>query len=139
VSNGTHFRLNLVAHPTHAIDQITLLLTGADREKRLPVNSGLARADVERAFPRLRNAGPSGFVVTGYAPGKSIAKLILELRFDDGDEVELDITHVLELRRAGHDKLRELLWLARASGRRLRRAISGASCAGQAKFRAPAG
>jgi glycosyltransferase involved in cell wall biosynthesis len=126
VTNGRRiFGWGWVAHPTHAIDQITLLLAGADREKRLPVNSGLARADVERAFPRLRNAGFSGFVVTGYAQGASVAKLVLELRFDDGDEAQLDVTRVVELRRAGHDKFRELLWLARAVGRRLRRGDFG--------------
>jgi glycosyltransferase involved in cell wall biosynthesis len=48
-------------------------------------------------------------------------KLVLELRFDDGAELGLDITHVLESRRAGHRRLREVLWLARAVWRRLRR------------------
>ncbi len=49
-----------------------------------PSHFGLARADVERAFPLLRNAGSSGFVVTGYPPRHPARKLILELRLDDG-------------------------------------------------------
>ena len=52
---------------------------------------------------------------------QSARKLTLELRFDDGEALGLDITHVVESRRAGHRKFRELLWLARAAGRRLRR------------------
>ncbi len=110
-----------VAHPAHAIEEVALLLTGDGWEKRLPVNFGLARADVEAAFPRLRNAGASGFVVTGYAPREPALKTILELRFDDGALLELDVTHVVESSRAGHRRLRELLWLARAVWRRLRR------------------
>ena len=122
VSNGTRiFGWGWAAHPAHAIEEIALLLKGDGWEKRLPVNFGLARGDVESAFPQLRNAGSSGFVVTGYPPRQSALTLILELRFDDGAELALDVTHVLESRRAGHRKFRELLWLARAVWRRLKR------------------
>jgi len=122
VTNGKRiFGWGWVAHPVHAIEEIALLLKGDGWEKRLPVNFGLARGDVESAFPRLQNAGSSGFVVTGYSSREPAVKLLLELRFDDGALLGLDITHVLESRHARHWKLRELLWLARAVWRRLRR------------------
>jgi len=122
VTNGKRiFGWGWVAHPVHAIEEVALLLTGEGWEKRLPVNFGLARDDVEGAFPRLRNARSSGFVVTGYSPREPALKLILELRFDDGALLGLDVTHVVESRHAGQRKLRELFWLARAVWRRLRR------------------
>jgi glycosyltransferase involved in cell wall biosynthesis len=122
VTNGKRiFGWGWVAHPSHAIEEIALLLEGDGWQKRLPVNFGLTRADVERAFPLLRNAGASGFVVTGYPPRHPALKVILELRFDDGEMAGLDITHVVESRGEGRRKFRELLWLARAALRRLRR------------------
>jgi len=122
VTNGTRiFGWGWAAHPVRAIEEITLLVQGEGWEKRLPVNFGLARGDVESAFPQLRNAGSSGFVVTGYSPQGSARALVLELRFDDGAQTDLDVTHVLESRRAGERRWRELLWLARAVWRRLRR------------------
>ena len=122
VTNGRRiFGWGWVAHPSRAIEEVALLLEGDGWQKRLPVNFGLARADVERAFPLLQNAGASGFVVTGYPPRQPARKLVLELRFDDGTTTGLDITHVVESRRESHRKFRELLWLARAAGRRLAR------------------
>jgi glycosyltransferase involved in cell wall biosynthesis len=108
------------AHPAHAIDEVTLLLKGDAWERRLPVNFGLARRDVESAFPRLRNAGSSGFVMTGYMPQAPARTIILELRFDDGTTAEFDITRVAESRHRSRRKLRELLWLVRAVWRRLK-------------------
>ena len=109
VTNGRRiFGWGWAAHPTHAIEEITLRVEGDGWQKQLPVNFGLARADVERAFPGLRNAGSSGFVVTGYPPQQPARKLTLELRFDDGATLELDITHVVEARTAGRRKFREL-------------------------------
>ena len=122
VTNGRRiFGWGWVAHPSHAIDKITLRLDGDEGEARLPVAFGLVRADVERAFPNLRNAGASGFVVTGYPPRQPVRKAALELRFDDGESIDLDITHVIEARRPAQRKFREMLWLARAAGRRLAR------------------
>ena len=122
VTNGKRiFGWGWVAHPSQAIEEVALLLEGDGWEKRLPVDFGLVRADVERAFPLLCNAGSSGFVVTGYPPPRPARKLVLELRFDDGRTTGLDITHVVESRAKGRRKFRELLWLARAAGRRLRR------------------
>jgi len=120
VTNGRRiFGWGWVAHPTRAIETAALKLEGDGWQSRLPVDFGLTRADVERAFPDLRNAGSSGFVVTGYPPQRPVAKAALEVRFDDGESTELDITHVIEARPAGHRKLREMLWLARAAGRRV--------------------
>ncbi len=122
VTNGKRiFGWGWAAHPAHAIDEVTLLLKGDDWEKSLPVNFGLARSDVESAFPRLHNAGSSGFVVTGYMPRAPARTMILQLRYDDGGTKDLDITHVVESRHGSQRKLRELLWLLRAVWRRLKR------------------
>ena len=122
VANGMRiFGWGWAAHPTHAIEDVALLVKGDGWEQRLPANCGLVRNDVESAFPQLRNAGSSGFVVTGYPPRQSLLKTVLALRFDDGDVLELDVTDVLEARNAGMRKRRELAWLARAVWRRLQR------------------
>lgn len=122
VTNGRRiFGWGWVAHSAHAIEGVALRLEGHGWQVRLPVDFGLVRADVERAFPRLRNVGSSGFVVTGYPPQQPITKAALELRFDDGESIELDITHVIEARSATRRKFREIAWLARAAGRRLMR------------------
>ena len=122
VTNGRRiFGWGWVAHSTKAIETVALRLEGAGWQTRLPVDFGLARADVERAFPLLRNAASSGFVVTGYPRQQRVTQAALELRFDDGESKELDITHVIQARPATHRKLREILWLARATGRRLAR------------------
>ena len=122
VTNGMRiFGWGWAAHPTHAIAEVALRVTGNGWERRLPANCGLVRNDVESAFPQLRNAGASGFVVTGYPPRQPLLKTVLALRFDDGDELELDVTDVLEARAAGSRKRRELAWLARAVWRRLKR------------------
>ncbi len=110
-----------VAHPAHAIAAITLLSQGDGWERRLPVSFGLARGDVDKAFPGLRNAGSAGFVVTGYLAGHPVRKLALEIQFDGEAGVTLDITHVLEVRQARQRKLQQWLWLTRSVWRRLKR------------------
>jgi glycosyltransferase involved in cell wall biosynthesis len=122
VTNGRRiFGWGWVAHPTKAVEKVALRLEGDGWRIRLPVDFGLTRADVERAFPDLRNAASSGFVVTGYPPRQPLTKAMLELRFEDGESMDLDVTHVIEARTAARRKLREILWLARAAGRRLAR------------------
>jgi len=110
-----------VAHPAHTITSITLLSQGNGWERRLPVNSGLARGDVEKAFPNLRNAGSAGFVVTGYIPEYPVRKLALEILLDGNAAATLDITKVLEVRRSHGRKLHQWLWLTRSVWRRLKR------------------
>jgi glycosyltransferase involved in cell wall biosynthesis len=110
-----------VAHPAQTITSITLLSQGDGWERRLPVNFGLARGDVDRAFPGLRNAGSAGFVVTGYIPAYPVRKLALEILFDGDAATTLDITHVLEVRRNHRRKLHQWLWLTRSVWRRLKR------------------
>jgi len=120
VTNGRRiFGWGWVAHPTKSIATAALKLEGDGWQSRLPADFGLTREDVERAFPSLRNAGSSGFVVTGYPKQQPVKKATLDVRFDDGESTELDITHVIEARPASRRKLREVLWLARAAGRRL--------------------
>ena len=110
-----------VAHPAHAIAAITLLSQGDGWERRLPVSFGLARGDVDKAFPGLRNAGSAGFVVTGYLAGHPVRKLALEIQFDGEAGITLDITHVLEVRQTRQRKLQQWLWLTRSVWRRLKR------------------
>jgi len=122
VTNGRRiFGWGWVAHPTQAVEKVGLRLEGNGWQIRLPVDFGLTRADVERAFPDLRNAASSGFVVTGYPPQQPVTKATLELRLDDGERLELDVTRVIEARTAARRKFREILWLARAAARRLAR------------------
>lgn len=122
VTNGRRiFGWGWVAHPRQAVEKVALRLEGEGWQTRVPVDFGLTRADVERAFPGLRNAGSSGFVVTGYPRQQPVRKAALELRFDNGESTELDITQVIEAHTAKQRKFREILWLARAAGRRLRR------------------
>jgi len=108
------------AHPTQAIEAITLSVRGDGWEAKLPVNYGLARDDVKEAFPDLVDARSSGFVVTGYLPQIPPRELALELRFADGAAMSVDVTGVLETRSAGHRKVRELRWVAQAVIRRMR-------------------
>ncbi len=110
-----------VAHPVYGIAAITLLSQGDGWERRLPVSFGLARGDVDKAFPGLRNAGSAGFVVTGYLPGYPVRKLALEILFDGDDAATLDITNVLEVHRTRRRKLQQWLWLTRSVWRRLKR------------------
>ena len=117
VTNGKRiFGWGWVAHPTHAIEEVALRLEGDGWQKRLPVHFGLVRADVERAYPSLRNAGASGFVVTGYPPRHPARKLVLEVRFDDGATVRVDITHAVESRKRRPPEVPRAP-LARARGR----------------------
>lgn len=110
-----------VAHPVRPIAGVALTVEGEGWKTRLPANFGLARDDVESTFPELAGAGSSGFVVTGYAAGQPARAVRLELAFDDGGTVALDVTHVVEMRDAGSRRRREIAWLARAVWRRLKR------------------
>jgi glycosyltransferase involved in cell wall biosynthesis len=122
VTNGKRiFGWGWVAHPTCAIETVTLRLEGDGWAQRLPVHSGLERADVERAFPGLCNGRASGFVMTGFPTRHPADRTILEVRFEDGATGELDITGVAETRKVGQRRFRELLWLVRAAARRLKR------------------
>jgi glycosyltransferase involved in cell wall biosynthesis len=122
VTNGRRvFGWGWVADPTRRVDAVTLWLRGDGWERRLRANFGLARGDVEKAFPELNNAASAGFVVTGYAGGSATRSLLLEVSFDDGSSTHVDVTGALEAQSAGRRKLRELVWIARAVARRLRR------------------
>ncbi len=113
------------AHPARAIEAITLSCKGNGWEAQLPVNHGLARDDVGKAFPELVNGRSSGFVVTGYLPQVPARELMLELAFDDGATTCVDVTRAMETRSTSHRKLRELRWLARAVLRRMRQGDFG--------------
>lgn len=121
-SNGTRiFGWGWAAHPSRSLAAISIVARGEAWERRLPAQYGLLRVDVERAFPRLRNAGTSGFVVTGYTPRQPVRRLMLELEFDDGERAELDVTSALDARSMNRRRFRAFAWVARALLRRLRR------------------
>src|SRR2546422_254362 len=110
-----------IAHRTRTAAAISLKIAGRGWERRLPVSFGLERRDVEEAFPDLANAGTSGFVVTGYIPDHETEKLTLEVSFDGGDELAIDITRVADSRYAQRRIVRMVAWLMHAVWRRLKR------------------
>ncbi len=109
------------AHATRAVKAVHLRLEGDGWQRRLAAGFGLARQDVEEAFPGLVNGQASGFVVTGYLAGRAPRKLWLELTLDDGRTTEIDVTHIAETRYRERRKMRLLAWLARSVWRRLKR------------------
>ena len=99
---------------------MTLSVKGEGWETQLPANYGLARDDVKEAFPELVNGGASGFVVTGYLPHAPALDFSMELTLGDGSTTSVNVTRAMEAHSAGHRRLRELRWLAKAVLRRLR-------------------
>jgi hypothetical protein len=97
-----------------------LRITGDGWASEVAVNHGLARDDVRQAFPDLVDADRAGFVATGYAPG-DVRRFDLEARYADGAAVTLDITDTIDAATQRGGKLRQVLWVLRAAGRRLRR------------------
>lgn len=108
-----------VAHRTHGIESVSLVLGDAHGEQRLPVTYGLGRDDVQKAYPALTNARASGFVVTGYIARVPVRTVTLELTYADGSRDRVDATGALEASARGRRRLRELAWLGRAVWRRL--------------------
>ena len=104
-----------------AVTRVQLRLRGEGWEHRLPAGFGLARSDVEDAFPGLVGAAACGFVVTGYVPESPARSFALEIELADGRRAEVDVTSIAE-RLYGHRKAgRQIGWLAQAVWRRLKR------------------
>ncbi|MBS0326936.1 MAG: glycosyltransferase [Proteobacteria bacterium] len=111
-----------IADPASPIESLALSLEGDGWRGTLPVTCGLARPDVEEAWPRLPGAGSSGFVVTGYADASPARSAVLEVRYTDGGVSAIDVTAAVERASSGGArKLRALGYLVRAVGRRLAR------------------
>ncbi|HJU23854.1 MAG TPA: glycosyltransferase [Casimicrobiaceae bacterium] len=109
-----------ISDASRAIDAVALRITGDGWASEIPINHGLARDDVRQAFPDAVDADRSGFVATGYAPG-DIKRFDLEVRYADGGAVTVDVTRLIDAGTQRRGKLRQVLWVLRAAGRRLRR------------------
>ncbi|HYQ99675.1 MAG TPA: glycosyltransferase [Casimicrobiaceae bacterium] len=109
-----------IADPARPIADVALRVSGDGWQRTLPASFGMARDDVERAYPDLPHARASGFVVTGYAGRPPIRQLVLELAYAGGERREIDVTASLARDRPETRKWRELRWLAGAAWRRLR-------------------
>jgi len=109
-----------ISDASRPIDSVALRIAGDGWASEIPINHGLARDDVRQAFPDLVDADRSGFVATGYASG-DIKRFDLEVRYADGGALTLDVTGAIDAATRRGGKLRQVLWVLRAAGRRLRR------------------
>lgn len=121
ISGRRVFGWGWVAHRDSAVKTVQLRLQGEGWEKRLQAGTGLARHDVEEAFPEVVNAGASGFVVTGYVTRSPAEKMTLEVELEDGGRADIDVTKVAESLYDRRKKRRLLAWLAQSVWRRLKR------------------
>lgn len=129
-----------VSHPARTIDGVALVAFGDAWQCRLPANHGIDRPDVANAFPELADRVAAGFVVSGYLPaGGEPRRWALEVTYDDGGTCALDVTSAAAPSPGAGGRLRALAYLARAVGRRLRRAdFKGIVLRAKAQnFRAP--
>jgi glycosyltransferase involved in cell wall biosynthesis len=110
-----------VADEAQPVTAAYLRIRGEAWERRLTADYGLARSDVEQAFPQLVRAGSSGFVVTGYVPEGAAQSLALEVELADGSRVEADVSQLAEHLYGRRKTGRQIGWLAQAVWRRLKR------------------
>lgn len=111
-----------IAEAGRAFESLEMTLEGDGWRRTLPVTCGLARPDVDEAWPQLTGAGSSGFVVTGYVEDSPVHSITLEVRYADGGARAIDVTASVERASAGGSRrLRALGYLVRAVGRRLAR------------------
>jgi len=109
------------AHATLAVEGVELRVAGDGWERRLHADVGLGRRDVADAFPALRNAASSGFIVTGFVPEGRRLTCVLQVRFDDGSTTEVDMSAALQTVERGERKRRQLAYVLKAMWRRLKR------------------
>jgi hypothetical protein len=102
------------------IESIDLHVEGDGWDARIPASLGLARKDVEEAFPDLLDAAQAGFVVTGFLPHPQARRAVLEIRLDTG-LVAVDVTEGTEKLHSTRTRTRRLLWVAKSVWRRLKR------------------
>src|SRR3954463_14266229 len=102
-----------------AIESVELQVEGDDWSVRIPASLGLARKDVEDAFPDLLKAAQAGFVVTGFLPHPDAKRAVLKIRFEGGS-AEFDVTQASEKLHSTRTRARRLLWMAKSVWRRLR-------------------
>jgi glycosyltransferase involved in cell wall biosynthesis len=110
-----------IADPRRRAADVHLCVRGDGWERRLQADFGLARPDVKEAFPHLVDAASSGFIVTGFLPGGERRAILLQVDFDDGSRVEIDLSHAVERRDEQRRRSRQLGYLVRALWRRIKR------------------
>jgi glycosyltransferase involved in cell wall biosynthesis len=103
-----------------AVKSIELRVEGEGWSVRLPASRGLARKDVEDAYPDLVEAGRSGFVLTGFLPHPAPSRAVLEIGLDSGI-VEVDVTQGAEKLHSKRTRGRRLAWMVKSVWRRLKR------------------
>ena len=120
VSGRRLFGWGWAAHSAQPIRSIALRAEGDSWQQVLPVDAGLVREDVQRAFPQLVGSLSSGFVLTGYVPARPIRRLVLEIHLEPDLRLERDISAVAHLEYEHRRRRRQRMWLLEALWRRLR-------------------
>jgi glycosyltransferase involved in cell wall biosynthesis len=120
VSGKRVFGWGWAAHRSRAVKGIDLYLEGEGWERRIPTGFGLARDDVEKAFPDHVNSGASGFVVAGHIPKAPARRSWLEVDFEEGPRTRIDVTALIDNRYSQRTRFRQIGWLAQSVWRRLR-------------------
>ena len=120
VSGRRVFGWGWAAHRSRAVKAINLHLEGEGWERSIPTGFGLARDDVEKAFPKHVNAGASGFVVAGHIPGGPARKSWLEVEFEQGPEARIDVTPLIDNRYSQRTRYRQIGWIAQSVWRRIK-------------------
>ena len=120
VSGKRVFGWGWAAHRSRAVTAINLHLEGEGWERSIPTGFGLARDDVEKAFPGHVNAGASGFVVAGHIPGGPARKSWLEVEFEQGPEARIDVTPLIDNRYSQRTRFRQIGWIAQSVWRRIK-------------------
>ncbi len=119
VSGKRVFGWGWAAHRSRAVKAISLHLEGEGWERRIPTGFGLARDDVEKAFPDHVNSGASGFVVAGHIPRAPARRSWLEVEFEQGPETRIEVTDLIDNRYSQRTRYRQLGWIAQSVWRRL--------------------
>lgn len=121
ISGRRLFGWGWAAHPAQAVKSIHLHAYADGGESRIAAGIGLARPDVEQAFPALVGGASSGFVVTGYVARTPVARMVLDVELADGSRVELDVSKSAERLAGSEHKRRQFGWMLRSVWRRVKR------------------
>ena len=119
VSGKRVFGWGWAAHRSRAVKGINLHLEGEGWERSIPTGFGLARDDVEKAFPDHVNSGASGFVVAGHIPDAPARRSWLQVEFEQGPETRIEVTDLIDNRYSQRTRYRQLGWIAQSVWRRL--------------------
>ena len=126
VATGTRiFGWGWAAHPDLNVTGVHLRVQTASWQRRLQADFGLARRDVQDAFPYLRNATSAGFIVTGYVPEGGERRLTLEIDLEGGGRMDVDVTAALPVPQENSRRWRQFAYVVRALWRRIKRGDLG--------------